>query len=118
MVAAPATLSTDSHNSGLRAIFWGGLIAGTLDITYAIVFSYLRSGTSPVVILQSVASGLLGAGSYNGGVATAPPRPFFHLLLSFPAAPPYYPPRPQLPGLLRAGILRGPGFAGPFFAGL
>src|SRR5256714_6189019 len=73
MVAAPATLSTDSPG-GPRAIFWGGLIAGTLDITYAIVFSYLRSGTSPVVILQSVASGLLGKDSFNGGVCTTARR--------------------------------------------
>src|SRR2546423_3357474 len=102
MVAAPATLSTDSPG-GPRAIFWGGLIAGTLDITYAIVFSYLRSGTSPVVILQSVASGLLGKVSFNGGVSTAAPGPFLHFLLAFTAAAPSHPPPRQFVGVSPAG---------------
>ena len=41
----------------LEPILIGGLIAGVLDITYAFVFSYLRSGRSPAFILKSVASG-------------------------------------------------------------
>ena len=41
----------------LLPILVGGLIAGALDITYACVFSYFRSGRKPITILQSVASG-------------------------------------------------------------
>ena len=106
MVAAPATLSTDSPG-GPRAIFWGGLIAGTLDITYAIVFSYLRSGTSPVVILQSVASGLLGKDSFNGGFATAALGLFLHFLIAFTAAAIYYAASRKLDVLVRAAIVCG-----------
>jgi hypothetical protein len=49
----------------------GWLVAGTLDISYATGFSYWRSGTPPARILQSVASGLLGADAYQGGASTA-----------------------------------------------
>lgn len=44
-----------------------GLIAGTLDIGAASLINRL----SPVVILQAVASGLLGKGAFAGGAATA-----------------------------------------------
>lgn len=54
-----------------KVIFWGGLIAGTLDLTGACVVSWLRAGVSPVRIMQSVASGLLGAPAYQGGAKTA-----------------------------------------------
>jgi hypothetical protein len=55
----------------LRAALWGTAIAGTLDIVYAIVFYGLRNGIAAQRILQSVASGLLGAPAYRGGVPTA-----------------------------------------------
>ena len=54
----------------VRAALWGTAIAGTLDIVYAIVFHGLR-GVPVARILQSVASGLLGAPAYRGGVPTA-----------------------------------------------
>jgi len=49
----------------------GGLVAGTLDITYAGVFWALRAGATLQRILQSVAKGLLGPAAYQGGAATA-----------------------------------------------
>lgn len=48
----------------------GGLIAATLDIVYAFVFFGFR-GVSAITILQSVASGVLGADSYRRGVPAA-----------------------------------------------
>lgn len=54
----------------VRAALWATAIAGTLDIVYAIVFHGMR-GVPAVRILQSVASGLLGAPAYRGGVQTA-----------------------------------------------
>jgi len=59
------------------------LIVGVLDISYAIVFSYLRSGTSPSRLLQSVASGALGRDAFSGGAATAALGPGFHFLIAF-----------------------------------
>jgi hypothetical protein len=42
-----------------------GLIAGTLDITDALVFSYFR-GATPVMVFQYIASGLIGRRSFVG----------------------------------------------------
>jgi len=53
-----------------KAILLGGLTAGVLDITYAMV-AYSFVGVSPRIILQSVASGWLGKSAYSGGVPTA-----------------------------------------------
>ena len=50
----------------LAAIAVGGIAAGVLDIVYAIVSVGMR-GRSPQWVLQSVASGLLGSGAYEGG---------------------------------------------------
>lgn len=56
----------------LRAIFIGGLVAGTLDLLDAFIFSYLRSGAMPVRILHAIASGLVGReAALGGGAATA-----------------------------------------------
>jgi hypothetical protein len=54
-----------------QVILLGGLIAGTLDLTTAFVVSWLRAGVSPVRVMQSVASGLLGASAYTGGASAA-----------------------------------------------
>ena len=53
-----------------RAILIGGLIAGALDITYACVASSFK-GVDAMTIMQSVASGLIGARAYEGGTGTA-----------------------------------------------
>src|SRR5260370_36453398 len=73
----------------LRAILLGGLIAGILDISYACIFSYVRRRTSPVVILQSVASGALGRSAFEGGAKTAALGLFFHFLIATTAAAVY-----------------------------
>lgn len=46
------------------------LIAGTLDISDALIFYGLR-GVSPVRLLQNIASALLGPSAFHGGLATA-----------------------------------------------
>ena len=68
----------------------GGLIAGTLDITYACVYSYLKRGTSPVTILQSVASGAFGQSAFTGGTKMAALGLLFHFLIALTAAVVYY----------------------------
>ena len=65
-----------------RATLWGAAIAGTLDIVYAIVFFGFR-GVPAMRILQSVASGLLGAQAYRGGVPTAALGLALHFAIMF-----------------------------------
>ena len=43
-----------------------GLIAGTLDIADALIFSYFR-GATPVMVFQYIASGLIGMRSFQLG---------------------------------------------------
>ncbi|WP_417460411.1 hypothetical protein [Kordiimonas sp.] len=54
----------------LTAIVVGWLIAGTLDIIYAITAHGVR-GVPPIRIWQSVASGVQGTDAYSGGMASA-----------------------------------------------
>ncbi len=59
------------RNPAAIAILAGGGAAATLDIIYAIVYSWIRAKVPPIVIMQSVASGVLGQRAYDGGAATA-----------------------------------------------
>lgn len=106
MVASPATLSGDRPGSP-RAILWGGLIAGACDITYAFIFYYLRSGITPVQILQSVASGLLGAAASKGGLPTAALGAFLHFLIAYIWATVYYLASRKLGVLVRQAFVCG-----------
>lgn len=77
------------ESNALRAIVFGGLLAGVLDLTAACVNSGL-SGVSPVRVFQAIASGLLGAESYKGGAATAVLGVFLHFVIAFGATIVYY----------------------------
>jgi hypothetical protein len=46
----------------------GGLVAGTFDIVYACTFWAVKRDVPPERIFQSVASGLLGKASFEGGL--------------------------------------------------
>jgi hypothetical protein len=67
-----------------RAILYGGLTAGALDLLDALVFFGLRSGARPLGILHSIAAGFLGReASRAGGVSTAIVGFFSHFLVAF-----------------------------------
>jgi uncharacterized membrane protein YagU involved in acid resistance len=54
----------------VRGVVLGGLIAGILDIAFAISFA-AYNGTAPVRLLQIVASGAFGKAALSGGVPMA-----------------------------------------------
>ena len=60
----------------------GGLVAGALDISYACIFWGLKRNVAPRRIFQSVASGLLGEGSFRGGLPTAALGLALHFLIA------------------------------------
>jgi hypothetical protein len=67
-----------------RAILYGGLTVGTLDLIDAFVFFGLRSGAQPVGILHSIAAGFLGRDAARaGGASTAIVGLFSHYLVAF-----------------------------------
>src|SRR6185295_13433262 len=74
----------------IQVIFGAGLIAGTLDLTGACVVAWLISGVTPVRIFQTVASGLLGPASFNGGTQTAVLGLVLHFLIASAWAAVYY----------------------------
>lgn len=83
------------------------LVAGTLDIAYAFAFSYLRSGTTPTRILQFVASGAFGPGSFQGGVAAAMAGLAFHYLNAFLFAAFFFAVAHRTPRLVEQPVLSG-----------
>lgn len=85
------------------AILVGGSIAGALDIAYAISFSVLRGG-SATGLLQTVASGLLGASSYDGGTATAALGLALHFLLALLFAAAFFLSARRVPVLVRRAV--------------
>jgi hypothetical protein len=55
----------------LKPILYAGALVGVLDITAACINARVLAGFAPGHVLQSVAGGLLGRGTYTGGFATA-----------------------------------------------
>ena len=53
-----------------RAILYAALVVGVLDAVDGVVFRGLQ-GQNPIQVLQYIASSLLGARSFSGGLATA-----------------------------------------------
>src|SRR6185369_4072779 len=68
----------------------GGLVAGTFDITYACVFWAIKAGARPTRIFQSVARGLLGPASFQGGAKTAALGLFLHYFIAITMSIFYY----------------------------
>ena len=68
------------------AIVCGGMAVGVLDTFLAM--SLWRIG--PVIVYQSVASGLLGRESFRGGLATAALGMFLHFFIATTAATVYW----------------------------
>src|SRR5262245_33443607 len=85
------------------------LIVGTLDITYAILFSYYRSGPAPARVLQSVAAGWFGRdAAFAGGTATAAAGLGFHFLIAFTITAIFFLAARRLPWLTRNVFITGP----------
>jgi hypothetical protein len=90
----------------LGTVLVGGLIAGALDLTFAFVF-YWPQGATPLRILQFIASGVLGRGSFEMGVASAALGAFFHFFISACAAGIYYLASLRFPFLTRRVVIAG-----------
>jgi len=90
----------------LQAIAWGGLLAGVMDISAAFVTWGVR-GVSPVRILQSIASGLLGANAFEGGMVTAALGAALHFLIATTATAVYYLASRKLSFLTQRAVIWG-----------
>jgi hypothetical protein len=100
----------EDHRPRVKKIYFAtAAIVGTLDITYAIVFSYFRSGATPVRVLQSVAAGWFGRdAAIAGGMSTAAAGLGFHFLIAFTITAIFFGLSGLLPWLIRAPWITGP----------
>ena len=71
--------------ANLRATLAAGATCGTLDFAAACVYSAVLGGT-PVRVAQSVASGLLGRESFDGGAGSAALGVLLHFFIATSAA--------------------------------
>jgi uncharacterized membrane protein YagU involved in acid resistance len=95
------------HRGWGKPFVAAALIAGALDIIYAIGFSYLRSGTPPARLLQSVASGALGRDAFTGGNTTAALGLGFHFLIAFIVTAIFFAAAARAPALTRRPLVVG-----------
>ncbi len=91
-----------------RGIFWGGLIAGVMDITAAILTWKIKANVPPVRLLQSVASGWMGKDAFAGGSRTAALGLALHFMIAFTAAAVFYLASRKIGFLLSRVYVAGP----------
>ncbi|HXT50415.1 MAG TPA: hypothetical protein VN811_05200 [Thermoanaerobaculia bacterium] len=94
--------------SGLRAVLYGGLTVGILDITDALVFFGLYVPATPIRIFHSVAAGLLGREAARaGGIPTAILGGVLHFTIATIITTIYFLVSRKLPALVRRPVLYG-----------
>ncbi len=91
----------------LDTILYGGLVVGILDGLFALIFYGLILGAQPLRIFQSVASGLLGKASFEGGVQTFLLGILLHFVVATCIAAVYYVASLKLPVLIDHAVVGG-----------
>ena len=74
----------------LTNLLAAGAVAGVLDIAYACIFWAIKADLPAMRIFQSVAAGLLGPASLEGGVPTAALGLALHFLIATAMAAAYF----------------------------
>lgn len=90
-----------------KALLYGTLTVGTLDILDAFIFNGFR-GITPGRILQYIASGVLGRQAFQGGAATAALGLLLHYFIAFVVVAIYLLASRRLPILAEKPFLFGP----------
>ena len=101
-IASEVTSLRESNS--FRGILTGGLIVGVLDLAYAIV---VYSPDRPILVPQTIASGVLGPQSYDLGISSAVLGVIFHFVIAFGAATVYYLASRKLPVMIHRAVLCG-----------
>jgi len=90
----------------VRALFWGGLVAGALDAVDGVI-AYSTQGLNPIQVLQYIASGALGPSAFRGGLATAALGAAFHFTIAWAAAGAFVLAAPRFEILKTHAVLAG-----------
>jgi uncharacterized membrane protein YagU involved in acid resistance len=97
---------TSGGRARWRAALIGGTVGGALDLAFALAFA-ATGGTTPVQLLQTIASGLLGAAAYDGGIGTAVLGLAAHFAMSYGWAAAFVLAAGHLPRLAARPVLAG-----------
>ena len=98
------SLASTPAGGFLAPVLAGGILAGAIDLTFACTSNGLKSGVSPVRILQTIASGLLGMDAFQNVFPAAVIGFVAHFTILIVAAGMYYAASRRLP-LLREHAL-------------
>ncbi len=77
------TLTTLTPAPTARGYVLGGLAVTLGDALDGVIFFGLTAGLNPIGVLQYIASGVIGASAFSGGLATAALGFAAHVVLSF-----------------------------------
>ena len=105
--AAGVGSSSGPRPRAFDTIVYGGMAIGILDGLFAFVFYGLILGAKPLRIFQSVAVGLLGRASYDGGTKTFLFGLLLHFIVATCIALVYYLAAVNLPLLIRYAVPAG-----------
>lgn len=108
--ALAASLPGSGPRRALGTVLLAGAAAATIDILFAFAFFGWQLGITPLRVLQSVASGLYGPASFQGGWATGLVGLVAHYCILIVAAGCYYLASLRLPVLNRRAVLCGLAF--------
>lgn len=90
-----------------KALLFGTVTVGVLDILDAFIVAAIRGG-SPVRVLQSIAAGLLGREAYAGGIPTAILGTALHFFIAGAVVTTYFLASRRLTPLTQRPFLYGP----------
>jgi hypothetical protein len=99
-----STTASTTLGQPAKAILWGGLVAGALDLTFA----RIAFGKTLPVLLRMIAGGLLGTRAAEGGSLVALLGLACHFAISVGAAAIYYQFSRMMPLLNRHPFVCGP----------
>lgn len=94
------------RRGALRPIIIAGIAVGVMDIASAFIMAHFR-GSTPMRLLQFVASGLLGQSAFEGGATTAALGLTLHFAIAFSVVTVFYLATRKLPALLERPVLSG-----------
>jgi len=104
LMNATVVASTLAHTRPVPAIAVGGLIVGAVDLLYAIA---VYTPSRPILVPQTIASGVLGPKSYQGGMQSAVLGVVLHFVIALGAATVYYLASRKLTFLVSRAVLCG-----------
>jgi hypothetical protein len=101
--------------TAVKAIVLGGILAGVLDLAFALTY-YAIKGGKLLKVLQSIAAGVQGKAAYQGGAGAAALGVALHFVIALGAAVFFWAAGRAVPLLVRRPWISGPLFgAGVYY---